>query len=147
MTLFAMGPSSPAGTAHPAVVDRRIRGGVLTLLAALIPLALALAIAVAIPHPRFTVTLAVISGALAVIALMLNPRIEITVAMLALYLGLLDGPIRLTLGGARGGEGVSAIRDVLIFAIALGAILRLLVKRERVKLPPLSGWVLALVAL
>ena len=33
------------------------------------------------------------------------------------------------------------------FAIGLGAILRMVVKRERVKLPPLSGWVIALVAL
>src|SRR5205085_4095710 len=46
-----------------------------------------------------------------------------------------------------GGEGISAVRDVLIFAIALGAILRIVVKRQPVKLPALSGWVFAFVAL
>src|SRR5256885_2238118 len=111
MTVFALRSPGPPGTVHPAVVDRRLRGLVLVGLTVLVPAIVALAIAVAVPHPNLLVTLALICGALGVVALMLIPRIEITVAVLALYLGLLDGPVRLGLGGAGGGEGVSAVRD------------------------------------
>src|SRR5436190_11455410 len=148
MSVFALRSSGPPGTAHPAVVDRRLRGLVLIGLAALVPALVALAIAVAVPHPNLLITLALICGVLGVVALMLHPRIEITVALLALYMGLLDGPIRLGFGGGgTGSVGWSAVRDAFIFAIALGAVLRMVAKREPIKLPPLSGWVLALVAL
>ena len=75
---------------------------------------------------------------------MLSPRYEVSVVILALYLGLLEGPVKL---GSGGHEPRPVVRDVLIFAVGLGALLRLVVKKERVRLPPLSAWVLAFVAL
>jgi hypothetical protein len=68
----------------------------------------------------------------------------VTVTVVVLYLGLLDGPVKLGIGGH---EAASAARDVLIFSVALGALLRLIVKRERVALPALSGWVFAFIAM
>ena len=82
-------------------------------------------------------------GAVGVLALMLSTRYEVTVTLLALYLGLLDGPVKLLSAS----QAASGVRDVLIAAVALGTIVRLLARRERVTLPPLSGWVLAFVAL
>jgi len=81
------------------------------------------------------------------VALVLNPRIEVTVALLVLYLGLLDGPIKLGLGSGGPNEAVAVVPDVLLLAVALGAILRIMVKRDAVKLPALSVWVFAFVAL
>lgn len=131
-------------TTHPAVIDRRVRDFALLGGAALAAIAIALGIAIAVREPSLGLTLAVVAGMAAVIALVVHPRLEVTVALLALYLGLLDGPVRLGLGHAGGsGEAVSAVRDVLILAVALGALLRMGARKEKLKLPPLSGWVLA----
>jgi len=73
--------------------------------------------------------------------LVISTRYELTLALLVLYLGLLDGPIKLISAS----QAASAIRDVLILAIGLGMIVRLLASRKRVRMPPLSGWVLAFV--
>src|SRR5262249_38998127 len=73
-----------------------------------------------------------------------SKRLEVSVVILVLYLGLLEGPVKL---GSGGGNAASATRDVLIFSVALGALLRLSFVRARIKLPPLSGWVIAFVAL
>ncbi len=53
--------------------------------------------------------------------------------VLALYLGCLDGPVKLLSAN----QAASSVRDVLIGAVSLGALVRLLSKRERVRLPPL----------
>ncbi|HEX5852069.1 MAG TPA: hypothetical protein VFY36_03140 [Solirubrobacteraceae bacterium] len=87
--------------------------------------------------------LALLCGLLAVAALALHPRLEVTVALLALYLGLLDGPIKLLVHN----QAASAIRDALIAAIALGALTRAIQGGRGVRLPPLSGWVIVFVAL
>ena len=63
-------------------------------------------------------------------------------ALLALYLGLLDGPVKLAIGAH---ELTASVRNVLIGAVVLGALMRIVVRREKVKLPPLSGWVIAFV--
>jgi hypothetical protein len=78
------------------------------------------------------------------VALAVSTRYAVTLALLALYLGLLEGPVKL---GTGGGIAASASRDVLIVAISLGALARILVSRERVRLPPLTGWVLGFAAL
>jgi hypothetical protein len=78
-----------------------------------------------------------------VIALMVSTRLDVTVTLLVIYLGLLNGPIKLSSHGY--GSATSAVQNVVVFAVALGALLRVLAKRERVRLPPLSGWVLAFV--
>jgi hypothetical protein len=136
--------SGPIGAAHPAVLDRRIRDILVVGGAGLIAAGLGLGIALRVPNPNVWLLLGITLGGLGILTLLLSSRLELTVMLLALYLGLLDGPIKLGTGGH---EAASVVRDVLIFAVCLGAVLRLLAKRERVKLPPLSGWVLTFVGM
>ena len=123
---------------------QRAREYLLLCLSALIPLVLALAISLHMPKPSVGSVVAVIGitlGAAGVVALMLSTRYAVTLTLLALYLGLLDGPVKLESAS----KLASGVRDVLIIAIGLGMLMRLQLKRERVRMPPLSGWVLAFV--
>jgi hypothetical protein len=136
--------SGGAGAVHPVVLDRRIRDLALVGLAGIIPAVAALAITVALPSTSVFVVLGAIVAVLAIVTLIVHSRLEVTVGLLAVYLGLLDGPVKLGIGRS---EATAAVRNVLILAICLGAVMRLLARRERVKLPPLSGWVVAFVAI
>jgi hypothetical protein len=135
---------APIGATHPAVLDRRMRDLLALGASCLIPLLIALGISLTVPNPSLGLLFGLTLGAAGVFVLVLNSRLEVTVALVALYLGLLYGPIKL---GSGGHELASVSRDVMIFAVALGAFLRILVKGERIRLPPLSGWVLLFVAL
>jgi len=132
-------PLDAVGGVHPAIFERRIRELALIALTALIPAVLALGITVALPHTSILLVLAIIAAALAIVVLMVNSRLEATVALLALYLLMLDGPIKLLFPGH---ELTAALPDVLILAICAGALMRIVVRRERAALPPLSVWVL-----
>jgi hypothetical protein len=136
--------SGGAGAVHPVVLDRRIRDLARLGVAALISAALALGLTIALPHTSVFVVLGAIAAAVCVVALVLNSRLEVSVGILAVYLGLLDGPIKLGIGRS---EATAAVRNVLILAVCLGALMRLLARRERLRLPQLSGWVLAFVAI
>jgi hypothetical protein len=81
-------------------------------------------------------------GAIGIVALLTNRHLEVTVLVLALYLGLLDGPVKL---GSGSHEAGSVMRDVLIFSVAIGALLRMIAQHKRIRLPPLSAWVLGFV--
>ena len=117
---------TPIGRTRPATpLGQRIREPLLLGLAGLIPLAIALGITVAMPKPNYALVLGLVFGLLAVVALASHSRLEVTVSLLALYLGLLDGPIKLFAYN----QAASAIRDVLIAAIAVGALLRLIAPR------------------
>ena len=142
MTTPRLRPSGGAGAVHPVVLDRRIRDLALVGLAGIVPAALALGLTVALPHTSVLVVLGAIVAVLAIVTLIVNSRLEVTVGLVAVYLGLLDGPVKLGIGRS---EATAAVRNVLILAICLGAVLRLLTRREKVRLPPLSGWVLAFV--
>lgn len=66
-------------------------------------------------------------------------RVDHTLVALALYLGLLDGYVKLRTGSST----VTLARDALVIAIAAGALLRGAQTRQRIFLPPLGGFVLA----
>lgn len=136
--------SSPIGGVPPALLDRRGRDLLLLGVMGLVPLAVALGVTREVANPSILLTLGVMLAALGVLALMVSTRYAVTLALVALYLGLLEGPVKL---GSGGGALASASRDVLIFAVSLGAVVRILASRERVRLPPLSGWVVAFAAL
>ncbi len=125
---------------HPVVLDRRIGDFVKLALAALIPAALALAITIELPSGDLALTVGVIASAIGVVALMVSTRLEVTVAALAFYLLMLDGPVKLLLGAH---ELTAGIPNVLILAVCLGAVMRIIVRREPVTMPPLSAWVLS----
>jgi len=135
--------ASPAAGTHPAVVSRRVHETLRLGIAGLIVLVAALGIAATEPNPNFVKLLAVFVGIAGVVYLLVNPRLEISVLVLGVYLGCLDGPVKLLSGG---GHTVSAVRDVLISAVCIGAILRQHGMQERLSVPPLFGWVLAFVA-
>lgn len=134
----------PRWETHPVVRSRRVTGWLLVAASAVVPALIALAITVEMPHPSYVLVIAVLLGVAAVGALLISTRYEVTVTIVALYLGMLDGPVKLSVAG--GHQTVSAARDVLIFSVVLGALLRLLTKRERITLPPLSVWVALFVA-
>jgi hypothetical protein len=135
--------SGPSRGVHPVVFNRRMRELALLGASIVVPLAAAMAISIAVPDPNVGELLVLAAGVLAVVALLVSPRYEITITVIVLYLGLLDGPVKLGIGGH---TTVSAVRDVLIGAVCLGALLRLLVSRARLTIPPLSAWVAAYVA-
>jgi GNAT superfamily N-acetyltransferase len=70
-------------------------------------------------------------------------RTHLALAVLMLYLGLLDGYLKL----ATGSNLVTFVRDALMYAIVFGLLLRAIVERKRLTLPPLSGWVLTFVVI
>lgn len=129
---------------HPAVLDRRIRDLLLLALTGLIPAVIALGVTVELPHTSLLLVLGIILVALGVVALMVCSRLEVTVALLALYLLLLDGPVKLLIGSH---ETTAAVPNVLIVAVSAGALMRLVVRRQRVVLPPLSSWLLTFVGI
>ena len=60
-----------------------------------------------------------------------------------LYLGLLDGYLKL----ATGSSAVTFVRDGFLFALVFGLLVRATVQHVRLPLPPLSGWLIALTVL
>jgi hypothetical protein len=142
--MSAIGARLAVGGAHRVVLGRRIRDQLFVVLSLAIPLVLGVLISSRVDHPNVWVLILIALGATGVVVLVLNPRLEISLAIVALYLGLLEGTAKLRFGAHEVG---AAMRDILIFAVALGALLRLLVSRERLRFPPLSGWVIAFVAL
>jgi hypothetical protein len=135
--------SGSFGGAHPSVRSRRFDQAVVISIAAVVPFLVALAVSVTTPKPNFTLTFGVVLGILGVIALASISRLEVSVTLLALYLGMVDGPVKLLSASQAG----SAVRDILIFAVSIGALLRLVSKRERLTAPPLAAWVAAFVGL
>jgi len=136
--------AGPVGAGHPAVRERRIREALLIGLAGLVPAAAGVGLVVALPHPNLALVTGAIVGTLGILWLIVCTRLEVTVGLLAVYLGMIDGPLKL---GTGGGEVTAAVRNVLILAICLGAVLRIVVRRERVQMPPLTAWVLGFVVI
>jgi hypothetical protein len=71
----------------------------------------------------------------------LSDNYPATLAVFLLYLGLLDGFIKLKTGLSYATLG----RDVLLYSIVGGALARFTLGRRPIRLPPLSGWILAFV--
>ncbi|HEX3692391.1 MAG TPA: hypothetical protein VHU13_03520 [Solirubrobacteraceae bacterium] len=138
-----MPSSTIAGVPSAAVGGRPPRELLLTGLASSLAAALALVVSLSVRTPNLGLSFAVAAGAIAVVALIAIPRLEVTVTVLVLYLGLFDGPVKLLSAS----QAASSVRDVLIGAICLGALARLSARHERLRLPPLTGWVLVFVAL
>jgi hypothetical protein len=68
---------------------------------------------------------------------------QLALALLMLYLGLLDGYLKLSSGS----NLVTFVRDILLYAIVAGLLVRATVQRKSLPLPPLSGWVIAFAVL
>jgi hypothetical protein len=140
MTAIRPRPFGALALGHPHVREQRRADFVVTALTALIPAGLALTVTVAFPHASLLLVLGMIAGALGVVALVAYGRLEVTVTLVLLYLALLDGPVKMLISTR---EATAAIPDVLIIAVSAGALLRMIARRQRLTLPPLSGWVIA----
>jgi hypothetical protein len=132
-----------ASPRHPAVLKSRRAENFTLALVGLGLLVMGMAVTVAVPDPSLVTTVGLLLGTFGLMTLAVSSRYEITLALLALYLGLLDGFIKLSSNS----QAASGIRDVLIAAISLGAIVRIASTRGRIRLPPLSGWVIAFATL
>jgi hypothetical protein len=87
-------------------------------------------------------TIAVLVVLVGSVWFMCTKRTSLALALLMLYLGLLDGYLKLSSGSS----AVTLVRDALLYAIVLGVLVRSQVEGRRLVLPPLSGWVIAYVA-
>jgi hypothetical protein len=93
-----------------------------------------------------------LGGSLAVAAPMLvllcaflavNPRTELNLVIVALYLGLLDGYLKLSTGNAI----APAVRDLLLYAVVVGVLVRLAISDKPVHLPKYTGHVVLFAAI
>lgn len=135
-------PATPL--VHPVVLERRLQDVMLVALTAAVPAITAIAVTIALPNESILALLAIIAGLVAIVALMVSSRLEVTVALITIYLGMINGPIKLLLGGR---ELTASFQDVIILAVSAGALMRIMMRRERVRLPALSGWVIGWVVL
>jgi hypothetical protein len=71
-----------------------------------------------------------------------SERYEVTLALLLLYLGLLDGVVKLASGSSVATLG----RDILLYSITLGAVVRMILRKTPLTMPRCVGFVLAWVA-
>lgn len=69
----------------------------------------------------------------------LTKRYEWTLAVLLLYLGLADGYLKLRTGSSH----ATLLRDIFLYTIVAGVVIRAAVRHKTMELPPLGGWVLA----
>ena len=125
-------------------IPRAIRAGEGAVLAALLAAGVATAVAVGtrVAAPSVLGTVALALGLAFGAYLLASRRYGVTLALVALYLGLLDGYIKLRTGV----EATSLTRDILLAAICIGALVRLIGDRRPIQVPPLSMWVVAFAA-
>jgi hypothetical protein len=64
-----------------------------------------------------------------------SERLGLTLTVLTLYLGLVDGYLKLRTGS----EHATLVRDVLLYAICLGILARAVIRREELRMPPYTG--------
>lgn len=144
MSASQLGSPAPLPRTHPLVLERRVADLLRLGMMALVPAVTATAVTIALPHTSVFVVLAALAGLVGVLALMMYSRLEVTVALVVVYLGLFNGPVKMFLGTR---EVTAAVQDLVILAVAAGALLRMGARRERMTLPALGGWVLAWVVL
>jgi hypothetical protein len=118
-------------------VDRLASGPLGGLAAALSLIAVALTLSLKLPNSTPLEALAA-AGVLSVGGWMLvTERYEWSLAVLMLYIGLLDGFLKLKTGS----DSATLGRDLLLYAIAAGALIRGAVRGQPIPLPPLKAWV------
>jgi hypothetical protein len=130
-----------AGSLPSSVGARGSRGfwglsfGVVAVAAALI--------ATRVGAPSLALALGLAAGIGATAWMFFSERVEGPLVVFLLYLGLLDGFLKLRTNSSV----ITLGRDVLLYVIVLGLLARAALRRERLRFPPLSGWVLAFTVL
>jgi hypothetical protein len=129
-------PAAGIGWQQPAAATRR--GLAVMVLAAALSL-----VAIGISIRLQTATPLVAGGVIGVLLLsawmLFEPRTELSLAVLMVYMAAIDGYLKLKTGGS----AALLARDLMLYAIAAGALLRALVRGRELRPPPLTGWVVA----
>ncbi len=133
-----------AGGGHPAVLGRRMKDAATTFVVLGVAACVAIAIAVSVPERDFALALVGIVMVIFIVWLIRTPRLELAVGAIVIFLGCINGPLKLI---ANAGALSSGIQDVLVLAVVIGLVARTVAKRAPINVPPLFGWVLAFVLL
>jgi hypothetical protein len=144
MTAASPDVRSAVPAVHPLVRRRRIADLLARVLGIGLAIGLSYEIATSIAQPNLPLTFGLMIGIGGLATLIGNPRLEVTVTILAVYLGCLDGPLK---GFGGGGTLTAVARDVLIFAVVIGAVVRLLARPGPIRMPAMSGWMFAFISL
>jgi hypothetical protein len=99
----------------------------------------AISLLIAIEMPTGSPAAALVAAIVLAIAcwMLVSERYEVSLAVLMVYIGLADGFLKLKSGS----DNVTLVRDLMLWAIAAGALVRGIVRGQRFELPPLGGWV------
>ena len=101
--------------------------------------AAAVLIVTRVEAPSVGLALGLAAGIGLTVWMFFSERMERPLVVLLLYLGLLEGFLKLRTDSTV----ITSVRDVLLYAILLGFLVRAALRRQSLPLPPLSGWVLA----
>ena len=98
-------------------------------------------VATRVQAPSLGLALGVSAGVALTVWMFLSENMDRPIVVFLLYLGLLDGLLKLRTNST----AVTLVRDVLLYAILLGFLARAALRRQRLRPPPLTGWILAFV--
>jgi hypothetical protein len=131
-------------TSAPALRRPLSAASTRTLLLGAGGVAIAVAVGVSGAHSAHTYVRDVVPVVLVplVVWLFVSERYALTLSVLLLYLGLIDGVVKL----ASGSNVATLGRDLLLYAIVAGVVVRAVLGKRRVPLPPFTGLVLLWVA-
>ena len=139
---FAQRPL-PGGGLPRLTVNERLQAASSSPVAgfALGGLVIAIGLAISIVISGRNLSYGVGAGALLMVGgwCLLSSRYEVTLGVVLMYLALLDGYLKLKFGS----NLVTAGRDILVWLISLGALMRWSVHRQKLMLPPLTGFLIA----
>jgi hypothetical protein len=102
-----------------------------------------MAVAVRVDSPSLMEGIAVVAFLTACAWLFLSERYALSLAVLTLYLGLVDGYLKLKTGSPY----ATLARDVLLYAACLGITTRAVIRRQEIRLPPYGGMIMAFLLL
>jgi hypothetical protein len=102
---------------------------------------IAVVVGVGFGPPSLIAIIAVVAFVAACAWMLASERYTLTLAVVTLYLGLVDGYLKLSTGS----ELATLARDALLYAICLGIVARGLVRRGEMRLPPYAGLLIAYV--
>jgi hypothetical protein len=100
-------------------------------------------VATRVGAPSLITGVAVVGFVVAVLWMFVSERYALTLGALILYLGLADGYLKLSTGSGN----ATLARDVLLYALCSGMLVRAFLRRDEFRTPPFGGLVLAYVVL
>jgi hypothetical protein len=129
MSFTAIERALPGGSARTAA--GQLAGG---LLVAVPVAALTLYVVTISPRKGIAVMLVVLGS----VWCATTRRTNLALALVMVYLGALDGYLKLSTGSSL----VTFVRDLLLYAIVAGLLIRAIIHRQRLAAPPMSAWVI-----